>query len=366
MRICALICSLAAALLVSAPAQAELTFVTWNIDGGQKTPSALRFNAAAMAAIVGPVDIVIVQEVISEDQVDAIAEGLGLAHWAISDFAPPVSITGFWAQSLEVGIISRLPILSAAEWDTTGPHPHGDSYLPRVSNPDIAAEELAIAVGAGENPPSRGFLRAELGGGWTVYAVHWKSSRGESCNVRDAAFARERENQAAGLANDVASEVARGQTVVVGGDLNTQAPGTVLRVGTNLDLDCTPTSTCDGVCGAGGVDGYDDSIQTLLSADNSGQLLSTAVPATYVGGTFADFAIDHLAAFGPRAASFGEAETPDVVGDNFEGSDHRPVFARTTEGPTEVTETERERLERLISEMGIRLLELEREQGETE
>jgi len=49
------------------------------------------------------------------------------------------------------------------------------------------------------------------------------------------------------------------------------------------EQDCASTDgSCAGLCGAGGLDGYDDSIAILLGLDDSARLLSGALDATYV------------------------------------------------------------------------------------
>src|SRR5918998_1656978 len=114
---------LAIALMLAAiplSAAENLRVMTWNISGGEQSAANLESNAHAATQQLGPVDIAIIEEVIETDQVAAIAKGLGLDHWVISDFSPPVSISGFWANSLEVAVISRRPFERVAEWDTTG------------------------------------------------------------------------------------------------------------------------------------------------------------------------------------------------------------------------------------------------------
>jgi hypothetical protein len=45
--------------------------------------------------------------------------------------------------------------------------------------------------------------------------------------------------------------------------------------------DCAPTNgDCEGICGPGGRDGYDDSIVLLLGIDPSARLLSGALDST--------------------------------------------------------------------------------------
>ncbi|MCF7989007.1 MAG: hypothetical protein K9M02_01045 [Thiohalocapsa sp.] len=72
---------------MSNPAAAEsLTFMTWNINGGQADTATLADRARLTTESVGPVDVVVLQEVIAEAQVAAVAEAMGLEHYAISDF----------------------------------------------------------------------------------------------------------------------------------------------------------------------------------------------------------------------------------------------------------------------------------------
>lgn len=324
---------LAVVLVVSAAhgAAAELLrFMTWNINAGETEPSGVESRARDAVEAVGDVDVVFLQEVISEEQVQAAAQGFGLPHYAMSDFSPPVSITNAWFRSLEVAVLSRLPITAAAEWDTTGREPAGDGFEPRVSAETTTPEELPISIDFGEDKPSRGFLRADLEGGWSVYSVHWKSSRGDSCNADDMDNAAQRENQAEGLSLDAARALDADRTIVVGGDYNIQAPGRALRVGTDPSEDCAPSGSCEGVCGADGADGYDDSVHMLLNLDASARLLSRDLAETYVARFFPGGAIDHVLVAGPKAGAFETASTPDVEGELWFGSDHRPVLASVT------------------------------------
>lgn len=307
--------------LLASPAAADFVVATWNSNGGQQSPEELRAHAAGMEEDLGEIEVLVLQEVISEEQVRAIAEGLGLDHWAISDFSPPVEITGGWYMSLEVAVVSAAPIAAAAEWD-----PHDDGYAPRLSLDAPASQELPRDLEFEDDVPSRGFLRVDLKDDWSIFAVHWKSSRGESCNVKDLANARQRENQAAGLVVNATEALAKGRTVVIAGDLNVQAPGRHPRVGTDPADDCRPRGTCDGSCGPGGKDGYDDSISALLALGQSARILSADLPETYVRQFYPGGAIDHLLVTGPRADDFRAATTPEVEGTAYRGSDHRPVI----------------------------------------
>ncbi|MCF7993382.1 MAG: hypothetical protein K9L88_00890 [Chromatiaceae bacterium] len=100
------------------------------------------------------------------------------------------------------------------------------------------------------------------------------------------------------------------------------------RVETDPGEDCLPSAgTCEGLCGPGGLDGYDDSIAILLGLDDTARLLSGALESTYVLRHFPGGAIDHILVAGPAAAGFSEASTPPVNGKRWQGSDHRPVVA---------------------------------------
>jgi endonuclease/exonuclease/phosphatase family metal-dependent hydrolase len=314
-------------------ARAEgLRVMTWNIEGGAVSAGVIAERVEQALATVGPVDVLVLQEIVSQDQVQAAAAGGGFAHWAMSDFAPPVAVTGAWHQSLEVAVLSRLPIETAAEWDTTGRKRRGDGHAPRLSARDGPGHELRMDAVAGEPPPARGFLRADLANGWSVYAVHWKSSRSQDCTAEDRAHARLREVQATGLAADAGRMLTRGRTVMVAGDYNIQAPGRALRVGTDPHEDCAPTGgRCAAYCGPAKRDGYDDSIALLLRIDPGARLLSGGLDSTYLPRRFPGGAIDHILVAGPRAAGFEPAETPPAHGKRWHGADHRPVVTEITE-----------------------------------
>lgn len=56
-------------------------------------------------------------------------------------------------------------------------------------------------------------------------------------------------------------------------------------------MDCSPTGSCIIVCGQGGHDGYDDSINKLLTLDGA-RLLSSDLPETFVAQFFPGGAIN--------------------------------------------------------------------------
>ena len=346
------------ALLASHPVAAqELRVVTWNIAGPERDAAALGQSAEELASAVGSVDVLILQEVISDEQVQAVAQALGHQHWVVSDFSPPLSVTGSPFGSLEVAVTSTVPIEAAAEWDPTGRAANGDNFAPRPSSELIVTEELELPSPMGDMSLDRGFLRVNLANGLSVYAVHWKSSRGQSCNADDMGFARQREAQASGVAQDAMLQIAEARTVVVAGDFNIQAPGRVLRVGTTPAVDCEPTGSCEGVCGAGGADGYDDSIAMLLDDLEGARLLSSNLPETYLAQSFPGGAIDHILVAGPLAGEFSDADVPDVQGTAFAGSDHRPVI--TMLGSGEQIEDDEAHIRRLLNEIQSHVAEIE-------
>ena len=347
--------------------------MTWNINGGEQDKDVLANNAREMMLDIGDLDILVLQEVISSEQVSEISEEIGFDHWAVSDFSPPIEVTGKWFASLEVAILSRTPFSKVVEWDTTGRLPTGDPYDPRVSDTTVPTEslDLQLTMSDGERP-SRGFLRVDLAGGLSVYATHWKSSRGASGD-EDLENASKRENNARGIAKDAATILDGGGSVIIAGDLNIQPIGKHERVGSDLAVDCKPSLSN---CGNGGTDGYDDSMAILADLDNGYRLLSEDVEPTYLGGDFGPGAIDHVAVVGPLASAFPLATTVSVSGNSYFGSDHRPVFSgvgtdggavlRTSALAPRSGEDRDAKVQRLIQEIRDRLEVLEQMSSENQ
>lgn len=347
--------------------------MTWNINGGEQDKDILASNARQMMLDIGDLDILVLQEVISSEQVAEIADEIGFNHWAISDFSPPIGVTGKWFASLEVAILSRAPFFKVVEWDTTGRLPTGDPYDPRVSDPAVPTEslDLQITMSDGERP-SRGFLRVDLKGGPSVYATHWKSSRGANGDD-DLENAAKRENNARGIAKDAATVLDAGGSVIIAGDLNIQPIGKHDRVGSDPAIDCKPSLNN---CGDGGTDGYDDSMAILAELENGYRLLSEDVQPTYLGGNFGPGAIDHIAVVGPLAASFPLATTVSVSGNSYFGSDHSPVFSgvgtdggavfRASALAQKSGESRDDMMQRLIEEIRDRLEVLEQMSSENQ
>ncbi|UWQ84384.1 hypothetical protein [Leisingera caerulea] len=157
------------ACFFAGPAFSEYRVVTWNIDGVDKTDFAIRTHAETMMKDVGGATILVVQEIVSSEQVRAISDATGLQYWAVSDFAPPPEITGSGYRSLEVAVLSSIPMERVAEWDTTGPKSYGDDFQPRVSPDTVLSTSLEPPIELGQVLPSRGFLRVDLKGNLSVY-----------------------------------------------------------------------------------------------------------------------------------------------------------------------------------------------------
>lgn len=321
--------ALAGIVLTTTPVLADAPkIVTWNINGGQQDKDILAQNANEMRLDVGEFDVLVLQEVISSQQVAAIAEKLGFDHWAISDFSPPIEVTGKWFKSLEVAVISKRPFVKVSEWDTTGNLPNGDPYDPRTSDSTVPTVSLELDLDVNEEErPSRGFLRVDYQNRLSVYAVHWKSSGGDSGDD-DLPNALKRENNARGVAMDAGTILATGGSVVIAGDYNIQPIGKHIRVGSNVDEDCKPSL---GECVAGGKDGYDDSIKILSDIGNDYRLLTQNTDPTYLPKDYGPGAIDHITVAGPMADDFAIAiKAPNATNDNYFGSDHAPVLTGLT------------------------------------
>lgn len=335
------------------------TLTTWNINGGEQDKDILAENALEMQNDIGKASILVLQEVISSQQVAEIADRLGYTHWAISDFSPPISVTGKWFKSLEVAVLSNEPFSHVAEWDTTT-----DKYDPRVSDTAVTTETLSLSLTLDPvAQPSRGFLRVDLENGLSVYAVHWKSSGGASGDA-DLGNAAKRENNARGVSADASDMLASGRSVAIAGDYNIQPIGKHVRVGSDVLVDCLPSANN---CGSGGIDGYDDSMKILSDIGNGYRLLSEDLPPTYLRGNFGPGAIDHIAVAGPIASEFATAETVSVPGSSYFGSDHSPVISGSGNTSTDleisarsaVTRSRDQELGRLLGEIQDRLAAIE-------
>ncbi len=80
------------ALLLAAPTAAQdVRLTTWNIAGPERDAGALAQSAEDLLATVGPVDVLVLQEVISDEQVQAVAEALGTSTGSSATFLRPLA-----------------------------------------------------------------------------------------------------------------------------------------------------------------------------------------------------------------------------------------------------------------------------------
>ena len=129
-------------LSASAGFAQDQVIATWNINGAERSAEAVGASARGLIAEIGPVDVLILQEVISADQVEAAATAIGLLHWAISDFSPPVGVTNNPFGSLEVAAMRATHRRSGRRWRCLRPPlaGAGRAHLPpRASSPGGAA-----------------------------------------------------------------------------------------------------------------------------------------------------------------------------------------------------------------------------------
>jgi hypothetical protein len=81
--------ALLAALPIAAAHAQEQRLVTWNIGGAERTPAEVETSVENLASRIGPINVLVLQEVVAEEQVEAAARALEDPHWVISDFSPP-------------------------------------------------------------------------------------------------------------------------------------------------------------------------------------------------------------------------------------------------------------------------------------
>lgn len=95
-----------------------------------------------------------------------------------------------------------------------------------------------------------------------------------------------------------------------------------------------------------------------MDVDATARLLSAELDNTFIAEFFPGGAIDHILVAGPDAERFSLATTPVVEGNLYLDSDHRPVLA-TVSFEDGGTETDGERIQRLIREIQERLGQIE-------
>ncbi|NEI19779.1 hypothetical protein GUK30_10175 [Rhizobium leguminosarum] len=356
------------ALLATNAFAADIKIASWNVAASSYEKVLARASDyKAMADNLQP-DVIVLIELTGRPDIKAIAEAIGWPTYyaAVSDG----QLQGDEIHmSLEVGVLSKIPITSVIEYDPkpeahtnlvfTNSAPDGDSSIPVKELPLKGIEKMGVAT------TDRGTLRVDLANGLTLFPVHLKSNSNDACFAasdaisglkklglppvpalqsvidngsdvkakadKDNAFKRERVIAATKTVADQAVTDAR--TVLIAGDWNTSfEPG---KFGQSLD-DCQlaafscskspfPASACAG-------DGFDDTFAIMtvpLSGTQKWMMLTKDLGRTFKDTEFADKAIDHMTVPVAQAASF---TAPKVAPDTY-GSDHFPIFTIWTTGP---------------------------------
>lgn len=357
-----------AVLAVSNAWAADVRIVSWNVAASPYEKVLARASDyQKMADTLSP-DVIVLVELTGLADLKVIAEAVGWPTYyaAVSDGQVQGDEIHF---SLEVGILSKIPITSVVEFDPkpdgrihmvlTNAKPDGDNSIPVSEKPLKGIEKTGLAA------TDRGTLRVDLQNGLSIFPVHFKSNSNEACFTasdaisglkklglppvpaleeildegseakskadKENAFKRERVMAATKMVADQA--VADGRTVLIAGDWNTSfEPGKFGRSFEDCQLaafSCTkapfPASACVG-------DGYDDTfaIGTVpLSGSQKWAILTKDLGRTYDDNAFADKAIDHIAVSEFQASGFS---APTVGPETF-GSDHFPVSTVWTAGP---------------------------------
>ncbi|MBY3177587.1 hypothetical protein HFO27_23605 [Rhizobium leguminosarum] len=357
-----------AMLLATNSWAADVKIVSWNIAASPYERVLTRASDyKKMADILSP-DVIVLIELTGQPDIKAIADAIGWQTYFATMSDGQVQGDEIHA-SLEVGVLSKIPITSVIEFDPkpeghthqvlTNANPDGDSSIPVTEMPLKGIDMMGLAA------TDRGTLRVDLANGLTVFPVHLKSNSNDACFAaddaikglkkldlppvpalqsildngsdvkakadKDNAFKRERVIAATKTVADQA--VADGRTVLIAGDWNTSfEPG---KFGQSFD-DCQlaafscakapfPASTCTG-------DGFDDTFAVMtvpLVGSPKWAMLTKDLGRTYDDTDFADKAIDHMSVPASQAASF---VAPKVAPDTF-GSDHFPIFTVWTTGP---------------------------------
>jgi endonuclease/exonuclease/phosphatase family metal-dependent hydrolase len=347
---------------------ADVKIASWNVAASPYEKVLTRTSDyKSMADTLSP-DVIVMVELTGREDMKAIAEAIGWPTYyaAVSDWQVQGSEIH---ASLEVGVLSKIPIVSVIEYDPkpegrinkvfTASQPNGDVTIPVKEMPLKGIEKMGLAAS------DRGTMRVDLANGLTLFPVHLKSNSNDACFAasdtisnlkklglpampalqeildqgsaskakadKDNAFKRERVIAATKSVADPA--INEGRTVVIAGDWNTSfEPG---KFGQSFD-DCQlqafscakapfEASACSG-------DGFDDTFAILtvpLSGTEKWEMLSKGLGRTFEDKAFADKAIDHIAVPIAKASEF---RGPEVAAGTF-GSDHFPIATVWTAAP---------------------------------
>lgn len=347
------------------PAFAETKIVVWNVKASLEEKTQERLDDfKAFAEFTDP-DVIILVEMSGESGVESFVSQLSWdeAYYVTSDLAT-LSTNVFFA--LEMAVISKIPIESVIEYDTSldGVHPVRTKSGKTL---DLVREEKLVSDGIphfGQTLSSRdrGTIRVDLENGLSIFPVHLKSNRVSACskprdalrtieqngfdlspslrvqleNAYNAGFAeataghisnaQQRERVIAAIARVAQEAIDEDRHVVITGDFNTSyeegKKGDLPSDCTLKDFSCEKAPFPANACSDG--DGFDDTFAILekgYAASATWNVLSKAFPRTYDDTDFADVAIDHIAIPASSEAKFSNAQRIDQL---F-GSDHYPI-----------------------------------------
>jgi endonuclease I len=290
------------------PVLPSVRVAQWNANGIYSVSKANGRSAdfQRFSATVAP-DVLSVNEFASIRELLQIADLMGFesASVASSDFDQDRE-SG--AASIEVGVISRYPISSVTEFDSTPDNSsaEGDPHEVQLVIPSLPGIERASV--------SRGFLRVQIESQkLMIYTCHLKSSRRETGD-RDRGNAEKREAVAASISAQVRADSVSfpGYTFIILGDMNVGETDTA-KNGSNL--------TEDHVFRTG--DRYDDT-HAIFSKGLAGGLPMVSKTRNLGVETFDS---TEFVGTGPIDVIYlaGEAEKPTpaaVRGNETFGSDH--------------------------------------------
>lgn len=342
----------------------EITVVTWNVKNtGVDEVEKDKRQISEFSSDLQP-DIIALQEIKDADAALAIATALGWEKFQLA-------VSAFGTSQQELAVVSRLPILSAVEYDTK---PDGKTHpiysdggavgLP-INETQLVSEGISN-FGDPLSGHDKGTLRVDFENGLTLFVVHLKSDRNDVCYqalktvkfmekyniglvdqmrviVRNGlneattiriANAKKRERVAASIKRVASVAISEGRVPIVLGDFNTtfepgkhgeEAKDCVLKNFT-CERVATPKGACDG-------HGYDDTLGIFTSGmvtPTRWVFLTAQLGRTWQRGKpeFSDYAIDHVTvpeAFRARFSNAWKAKKQ-------YGSDHFPVMLEVEVG----------------------------------
>lgn len=346
----------------------EVVLVGWNmqVEVGEAVKSR-QADFEALAKALKP-DVVVLVELADGPQAELVAKWLGWESYygVASDWGKHNPRSPYLA--LETAVISKVPIKQVIEYDASPDKYHevfteAGPLQGRVQEAQLqSAGDGVFGTVAGTD---RGTMRVDLANGLSIFPLHLKSNRNNSCmkingRVRSARReghvpeellrkqtegfpaateehkenAEKRERVMAATARLGAAATQDGRVAVIIGDLNTAfEPG---KVGIEegdcklQNFSCVAGPFPQSACADG--DGFDDTLGMLTAGLIDGQrwvVLTENIGRTYQDKVYADHAIDHFAV---PAAWAGRFTSTAKAQDTF-GSDHFPIRTVYSTGP---------------------------------